>query len=622
MKTIDKLVSGVKAMGSSMANAAVKYAPKALKTAVVGAAIIGGSYTAGAQVADEYLSKLPAMDFYSAPNIVQGNEKGKLEYYGSGDVTKNDTVDFRDAQAIYMGVKNDMADVDGNGTVNAADGKIIEALEDGGHLPSDWNKLSPLEKEAWTDKMVMRDLKYPITGYLCGNHTTRSIFNFMGIKKATSYTGIDSFTGRVEDFSRYASHVDVGNKNIPMYQMSLEIDDGTGHLWEGVLIGDRTGGKAETNPFNRDHWKIYNYRDGSEVKEESIYLNENGPLLIYATFWNEKEQKHMSKQLINFKLTNGVASFEPKYVSYNALYQNPHQAIVDLKKKGDIYIEANENTPEISEEAIGKPVLETNLKKHYFALNAEFPELLGPTVDYRPKVKFKDSEMIPFDERYPAFGTRTRTYTAESEMGRWNKNNLENLADTTSFKITVDDKTSPEGSLAAYLIEGDKGSDPAKLAKSLIDNISDASMSYGYPVDTLVSGADIPSFEDSEFNYYNTTLSAIDVSGNEGVIGNAEVKVKKIGVGVPVVKMPEFVQTFTRGNEINIKYMPQHTGNINFDIFNMAGQLIDSRQVSGYPGGEGQFSVHTSSPGLKIIRTIQQTSDKKIVDVDKVVMTR
>jgi hypothetical protein len=193
-----------------------------------------------------------------------------------------------------------------------------------------------------------------------------------------------------------------------------------------------------------------------------------------------------------------------------------------------------------------------------------------------------------------------RKYVAESEMGRWNKKNLENLADSTEFTITVDDKISPTLSLISNSIEGKKGSNPEELAKSLVSIITDASKSFGYPIDTLIAGAQTPAFEDKDFYYYDVSISTKDVKGNESIAKQAEVKVKKNNTGIQeLVQENKEIDIDVLGNSkfrvSSSKYLRE--GEI--DIYNSLGQVIDKVRVNDLMPNEEREIEYSGFGNLK-----------------------
>lgn len=580
---------------------------KLITKAAIGAAIltagVGASYNANAQDDEAYKRDWAVMDFYSRPNIVQGESKGVLEYVGSGDVNNNGKQNEDDVNLIYSGTKNDMAKIQGNETVTSSDANILENYVSGNYdLPGDWDKMNKLEgvdsetgynkryveKVKWLQKRIMpnqiRDFLVPAE---CEIYSKNYFFNFTGSANFENYVGTDdNEDGIPEGYSEYKNTVNIGHENLPMYMFSVTKKNGEHHSWPGIFIGEKEAGK-EDNPLKLDNYYIFDYENnGERILPGDFGMDENSPVNVYTICWNQQTQKHEKFGLVPFNLKNGVATADTAYVTPQIMFQNPHTAKVDLSDKESISIEADGTNPDFSENKIGKPSLETNLHEHRVLFSYLFPETHEPTVDYTPVVKFTDSEFTPFNPNYPTYGEFTRTYTAGSKVGRWDPTNEPALGDTTKFKVIVDDTVSPDLTLNQNSVEGEKGSDPEKLAKSAVGEINDASMTYGYPVDTVVTGTDVPAFEDNDFYYYDAKVSAKDVRGNESFPQDLEVKVKKTKTGLEELTRDEkLIDVDVYPNPVNSNTTLKVTSKDYLKegkiyIFNNLGQAVDVIEVN------------------------------------------
>ena len=580
-----------------------KYLTKAAIGAAVLTAGLSTSYQANAQDDEAYKRNWPVMDFYSRPNIVQGESKSLLEYVGSGDLNNDGVLNQEDVNLIYSGTKNDMAKIQGYENIDSADGDILEKYISGeSNLPGDWDNMNKLEgidsetgynkryveKIKWLQKRILPNQIHDFAvGGLCGNFSKNYFFNFTGIANFENYGGMDdNYDGINEGYNEYKNTVNNGHENIPSYLFLVTKENGEAHLWPGIFIGEKEAGK-EDSPLKLDNYYIFDYgSNGERVLSNTWAIDGNKPITVYTLTYNEVTQKDELVNLIPFKLKDGVATVDTFHVDPNIMFQNPHEAKVNLNYKENVVIEADGTSPDFSENNIGKPSLETNLHEHRVLWSYLYPDKEAPTVDYTPIVTSTDSEFIPFDSKYPTYGELTRTYTAASTMGRWNPTNEPALADTTEFKIIVDDTIAPKLTLNQNSVEGKKGSDPEKLAKSVINEITDASMNYNYPLDTLVTGTQTPYFEDNDFYYYDTQISVKDVRGKISNKENVEVKIKKNGTGIE--------ELVTNNKEIDIDIYPNPvTSNTTLKltsknylkegkiyISNSLGQIVDIIEVN------------------------------------------
>ena len=226
---------------------AIKYVAKA---AITGAVLAGGAYSVGAQTGYDYTT-LPGMDVFSRPDI------NSTRAYGDGDVNSDGNVDFADAQAIYSGVKNDYADVNGDGIVNSDDGKMIEDFANGerNYLPGDWNALNKLEgsnnegiskrraeKVDWLNKIKAIEETdkgaYVTNVWECGNFSRLTAVNMAGFEDFENYGGYHNYMNK---------NITNGRFNLPVYMVATRTEertnpDGTktyvgGHWINGAFVG-------------------------------------------------------------------------------------------------------------------------------------------------------------------------------------------------------------------------------------------------------------------------------------------------------------------------------------------------------------------------------------------------
>ncbi|MCK5625199.1 T9SS type A sorting domain-containing protein [Candidatus Pacearchaeota archaeon] len=183
------------------------------------------------------------IDNFSQPNDTT------LNYYGSGDVLLDKTIDWKDALRLDSLIQGtftdysddrllDRADINGDEVINSQDKEILEEklnnLRD--YLPSNWNKSDPLEKEEWFEKMVVIDKTDEINSIDCKDFSNPFRINFHGFK---SLENVDPNEFKYE-FSK-------NNRfNIPVYSVSATTTSGTPHAFSSVLIGE--------NPFSFNDW--------------------------------------------------------------------------------------------------------------------------------------------------------------------------------------------------------------------------------------------------------------------------------------------------------------------------------------------------------------------------------
>ena len=190
------------------------------------------------------------IDNFSQPNVVTQD----LNWYGSGDIDNNDTINWQDYYSMQFGVQNDRADIDGDGEVTIQDKQTLEKYlnQEISHLPGHWNKLNKNEKLDWAKKMIEIDktdeLPYIDDNWECGNFSDQTCINFHG------------FNVNPEIYVTYDFNNN-GRFNLPVYSVSTNTentDNGTYHAINSILTGN--------NSFDFNDWYFFEPQTDDEVK--------------------------------------------------------------------------------------------------------------------------------------------------------------------------------------------------------------------------------------------------------------------------------------------------------------------------------------------------------------------
>lgn len=259
-----------------------------------------------------------AMNPYSQPNMHTLMGRKLLDYYGSGDVNNNGTIDSNDANAILAGTEtgNDRADVNGDGTVNSTDATIINNYVNGTltRLPSDWNHLNKAERIDWFTKMLeidKTDERQYITGvYDCSSFSTEHLINFFGVENLENWLHYAKFAQDGDDNARF---------NIPVYMVATKVtplssDIGTtpgGHYVIGVLVGPESGERYAEDPTRFSDWYFVEPQADFPVVPGDWSMNANEYVHIEGFLYYPTMDLFYTQKIINFELTNG----EPNEIS-------------------------------------------------------------------------------------------------------------------------------------------------------------------------------------------------------------------------------------------------------------------------------------------------------------------
>ncbi|MBN1927260.1 MAG: T9SS type A sorting domain-containing protein [Prolixibacteraceae bacterium] len=309
------------------------------------------------------------MDVYSQPNIHIAGGRNKLDYYGSGDVNNDEVRNETDVQLIreggLEGLEKARADVSGEGELNEEDAQILEDYINGNrnYLPGNWDELNlqPNRRELridWVNKRFKDYLEYMSISTPCLINSMIIFLNFTGIK---NFKDCEYF-GAYGDYEDYKDKIKygVGYENIPMGIIQTKIkNSNTYHAMPVFFCGSN-----EENPetsLNFENYFVIDYLNGKKVNIGDPYMDENGPAIISALYYDEKEDTHKQKNLVYFQLNEGIASYEDKVALDAVLTQNPYHLNLNLTLEENI-----SSTIDLKEEPHFSEVLyETNADPEY-----------------------------------------------------------------------------------------------------------------------------------------------------------------------------------------------------------------------------------------------------------------
>jgi hypothetical protein len=293
------------------------------------------------------------MDPYSQPDIHMDLGKNKYEYYGSGDVNNDEEINYADVSAMQNGIKNDMADIDGDGTPSTAnDQQILIDYLNGNidNLPSNWNHLNGIEKRSWLEKMIAIDKVdenpyIAFTGnnqdsvYDCGMFSREALINFFGVDSLDNYIYAYKYSSRHGDEN--------ARFNIPVYMTFNKVTPGieppagtepTGHNINAILVGPDDTTRYQEDPTNFNHWYFFEPQTDEEVHPGDFSMNPNKPVKImwwgYDQNWANEGNAFGYNSIVEFDLQNGQAT--TTWVHPWLLTSNPNDTLVSVEDEGGL----------------------------------------------------------------------------------------------------------------------------------------------------------------------------------------------------------------------------------------------------------------------------------------------
>ncbi len=279
---------------------------------------------------------------YSQMNNQMRNGKGRLDWYGSGDVNGDGKVDSTDLALIESGtVANYRSDVNGDGVTNSEDATMIKNYLDGkiAYLPGYWNKLQTrAERVSWLDKMMALnnlDSQVPVldtdSGWICTDIATQLALDNTGIANK------EEFYKTAKPSSKIGSFMD-GNyiTNIPMYFFGTVSNDGL-HAIDGVLVGDSSTGNMDWKDFNA-WYKVSDYasRDRLNIQPGDPEM-EDGPVSVgleaYVKYpYVPNPVFDDISYILGWTLKDGVAALDSSNTLSYVVNENPNNIKVSVDK--------------------------------------------------------------------------------------------------------------------------------------------------------------------------------------------------------------------------------------------------------------------------------------------------
>lgn len=277
------------------------------------------------------------------------------DYYGSGDVDNDGQFNAADALALEAiiqgdGVANVRADVDGSGSIDDADLKLLNTALAGAKLPGWWNDLDSREaRETWAKKIIAQDKtdEHPY-GYWfqCSAFAAQFLIRATGYRNDLGNTFYD------------------GNEalfNMPVYTANV-MSDSFGHTINAILVGD--------DPLDFRDWYFHEPQTDELVQPGMWDMPYNSDIYIYSPLLITRGSLSSDGYLVEFHVrANGKVDYVKHYSGF--VTQRPAQSPSALKTErhrwnSDLF--SFDGSPHIVYEA-----LEESLSRHRRLHVAELP---------------------------------------------------------------------------------------------------------------------------------------------------------------------------------------------------------------------------------------------------------
>jgi len=512
------------------------------------------------------------------PNMQTYYGKGKLAYYGSGDVTGNDTIDYRDLNALNSGILNNQGDINANNTPGDEEDKQILSEYINGertHLPSQWNVLTREEKRDWALKTYNNVLRPSyitpyMPGWICSTYARQSFMENFGVTNVDEYISWLISGGEPE----LKNKEDVAKFNIPMYIATERMLNGTAHVINAVFIGKDLGFKVG-EIYDINNFLFIDGKYGAEITPGSIFMsntNNNITIKWEGYYHNPYDgDKFGSKDLLMFNLNDSVLTcthIDPD------LAEHLNTIKPKFTKKTDFVVPYDE-FKEKGLETLVSESLPNDVHDDYD---------LSPTTDFS-YVSGKTNEGSCSD------------YTFDIDIEFKAKNRF-NKEETNLYTIQVKDEVKPiftsfpgDIELNSNQISGEIDPDETGYATATDNSEGIVDINYNY----------ILTDENSLKKYYDNIITASDVCGNDTT------RVQKVIVNKPddvgIIDNPDDkckLKIYPNPIESNATIEYNTNGrNSRISIYSMSGQNLENL-ILDRDRLEHDFSKY--APGVYIVK--------------------
>lgn len=520
------------------------------------------------------------------PNLHKYYGRGNLEYYGSGDVTNNDTIDYRDVEAINNGVVNWQGDVNADNVVNAVDAEIISQYVSGErtHLPGQWNVLTREEKRDWALKtfrnVYMREheripnnngdsiLWYP--GWICSTYARQANMEHFGVMDIEGYNSWVEY-GEGKELKHLEN---VAKFNIPSYLVNLRTLYNEAHTMRVYFIGNDL--KFELGKsYDISNFLFVDGQTGMEADPGTTWMsNENNHLYIYLDgyfhYTFDGGDRFGDKGLFRYDLNNDTLTctdLSPTLVSLM------NDVVPKYEKQSD-YVVSYDDFKNRGLEALVLDSLPSNVYDNYD---------LAPTTEYS-YLSQQTSSGVCSDFSFDID-------VAFKAKNRFNNENV------NEYKIKVRDEVKPyftsfpdDKHLTAEQVSGGLNPDVTGYAIS-IDNSGVSSNNYEY----------IQTGESENERFYDVKITASDLCGNDST-RTQKLFIQKPSAVIPTLTedkckikiYPNPAESFT-----NISFNDLKNSLVEYSVYSSSGQYIDKFST----GLENfRYELSNLSPGMYIIK--------------------
>ena len=515
------------------------------------------------------------IDNFSQPNDTT------LNYYGSGDINKDNIITWEDASRLDSLIQRtftdssddrltDRADIDGNGLIENQDKLDLEEFlitGDKTKIPGRfYNNLTKVDQNNLSERMEEIDKTdtLPFSAG-CDHFAIPLTINFYGFE---SLKEVDPETFEWK-FSKN------GRFNIPLYYVATTTTSGLGHAINGGLF-------MGENPFDFYSWKFTEPSDDDDVHPGEWNMANNKAVSIQ--FFNIKDDGTASaSSMITWLLDeNGVPTFLEGVKTKYIVKSNPNKDTIPPEVSLTSPIDSNFYNSDVNLEYLVKEN-QTFLDTAYYELNG-IRQYIACEVPATLKVNApvdSISATIPLTSEE---GEHNFMFYA-SDIAKPQGN------ETIINRYFVIDKTNPEITASINHIEG---TDSAEVAI----NVSETNPDYARY-----------SYNGSDWNYFSSDTSFTKKLEQGENILNVEAKDKATNYSqtqetlnfIPdavenLKTLENYFKTYPNPVEDILRF--ENIKDARIEVYDIAGKQLERRFLEG-----NEFDMSNYKPGMYLIKT-------------------
>ncbi|NQU87144.1 MAG: T9SS type A sorting domain-containing protein [Mariniphaga sp.] len=471
--------------------------------------------------------------------------------------------------------------------------------------PKNWDDLKRNEKIKAGVERAKENIKHPLEGYLCGDHTNRFQINFTGAENLENWS----------KYSKFEEHIENAKENIPFYLATTFTKDGVAHAIPCFFVGSENS-EIKDDPTDFNQWYFFDYRgytnDGEGNKKDTIQvvpgdgvMDENSPVQISYFRWGQDafgNWNHADSYTLSFDLQDSVATLTQSPPE-EFLIENPH-----ILNVSTYFTNPNARSPATNSQTVN----------YTSSLDAKAltPAAVAQsnTIHYQDSIKTNEwySDTIPVNPACPNVEFDIIKYAESNlKLGRWiiGKEAVKigeprSPEDTIRYITHVRDLEAsvftliPEDIVVTFYQDGRHLTPDSTGHATATDNSCiEPKINYNY----------VKTEEDDAKAVYRVEFTAEDnaLETNYSVSPNYQYVTAEKSTGIEDLKLQNNFNLYPNptNGKLNLEYEVSKPQEMNWKLYNLQGKLMDYNFRELVPGGKDiPIDISSYKDGIYILK--------------------